>query len=190
MILEDVLCTLRTRLLDSGFIKEFYELTEMFTRGEVTAPGFYEGNGQYKHVHDFDINGAGYARKRGDVYIQLDASKGDMVACSSDDFLILNYPMRAVIAVPKIHLGDNAYSDDRLFAEMAVIFAGDYSASRVQDISTSIQGYSTDALSIWKQEVSGIDYQMNPRLSYIAIDFNLTFSVTKSCLPEVCGYGY
>jgi len=189
MILEDVLCTLRTRLLDSGFIKEFYEMTEPFTRGEVTAPGFYSGGGQYDHVHDFDVDGAGYCRKRGDVSIQSDDVKNDLLGCS-DDFIIMNFPMRSVIAVPKIHLGDNAYSDDRLFAEMVVIFGGDYSASGVQDISTSIVSYSTDTLSIWRQEVSGIDYQMNPKLAYIAIDFNLSFSVTKSCLPEVCGYGY
>jgi len=114
-----------------------------------------------------------------------------MLGCTDDnEFLIVSYPLRAVIGVPKVLLGDNAYSDDRLFAEMVVIFGGSYTASNVQDAGTTIQSYSTDSLSIWRTEVQGVDYQMNFRLAYISIDFNLSFNVSKSCMPEVCGYGY
>jgi len=191
MMLEDVLCTLKDRILESGFVKQFYEYTELIQRGSIIAPGYYIGGGNYDLVYDFDVNGSGYVRKRGEVSIQLDAVKTSMLGCTDDnEFLIVSYPLRAVLGVPKVLLGDNSYSDDRLFAEMVVIFGGSYTASNVQDAGTTIQSYSTDSLSIWRTEVQGVDYQMNFRLAYISIDFNLSFNVSKSCMPEVCGYGY
>lgn len=191
MILEDVLCTLKDRVTESGFVNQFYEYCELIERNSIIAPAYYMGGGEYKLVHDFDVNGAGYVRKTGTISIGIDNQKMNLVACAEDNaFLTINYPLRAVLGVPRNLLGDNAYSDDRLFAEMAVIFGGSYSATDVQDVGTVIRSYETDALNIWSQEVKNVDYQMNFKLSYIAIDFDLVFTVSKNCLPEVCGYGY
>lgn len=191
MILQDVLCDLKERLLESGFINEFYEYCELIKRDERTFPAYYIGGGEYKLVYDFDVNGAGYVRRTDDVRIETDFQRDAMLSCSDDnEFLNITYPLRAVLGVPKTLLGDDAYSDDRLFSEMVVIFGGSYEAANVQDVSTRILSYNTDSLDIWSREVQGVDHQMNFRLSYILINFNLTFSVNKSCLPEVCGYGY
>lgn len=125
MILEDVLCTLKERVLDSGFVSEFYEYCEIIQRGGATYPGYYTGLGQYDPVYDFDMNGAGYVRKRSEVSIEYNNELNSLTACSDVNQIVdMSYPLRAVFGVPRKLLGDDAYSDDRLFSEMAVIFSG------------------------------------------------------------------
>jgi hypothetical protein len=97
--------------------------------------------------------------------------------------------MRMVLGVPKSNLDDSPFSDDRLFYEILPILDADYTATRVQSVDLNVRSYETDSLTIWSQEVKGFDYQMHFRLSYIAIDFDIVFTVQSDCIREVC-YGY
>lgn len=190
MMLQDVLCTIKNRLIESGYFNVFYEYCELFQRDGVVQPGYYIGGGQYQPVMDFDVNGTGYIRKRSDVSINEDSNLTQLTGCITDTFINVSYPMRMVVGVPRVKLNDDAYSDDLLFGEIASILDGSYSSTNVTSVDVNIVSYDTDSLSLWSQEVKGIDYQMNFRLSYLAIDFNLVFTLKQSCMAQVCGYGY
>lgn len=191
MILEDVLFTLKERVLHSGFISEFYEYCELIKRDEAIYPAYYIGSGQYDPVYDFDVSGAGYVRKRSEVSIAYNTQLNELTSCSDDNQILdMSYPLRAVFGVPRKLLGDDAYSDDRLFSEMVVLFSGSYTSTDASEIATKIRSFNTDSLTIWTSEVKGVDYQMLFELAYIAIDFDIVFTVNKDCLAQVCGYGY
>lgn len=191
MILEDVLCTLKDRVIDSKFVRVFYEYCELIQRDGITYPAYYVGKGDYDLVYDFDVNGAGYVRKNGTVSIDTNEMMMEAIACSDDDaYIDISYPMIAVLGVPKSKLGDSAYSDDKLFSEMAALFTGGYEATNVMNVATKIQSYETDGIAIYNTEVQGTEYRIKAELAYISIEFNITFTVAKSCLAEACGYGY
>lgn len=190
MMLEDILCQMKENLLETGYFNAFYEYCELIDRNEIIFPAQYVGGGEYKSVMDFDVNGSGYTRKRDKVYIRQSTKYSAITSCEDDTILEITYPLRMVMGVPKVKLSDTAYSDDALFSEIAAVIGGSYSASRIIDVSTEILAYDTDSLSIWPTEVKGQAYQMNFRLSYIAIDFNLIITANQSCLAKICGYGY
>lgn len=190
MILEEVLCTLRDRLMETGYFNVFYEYCEQVQRADVTQPMYYLKGGQYKPVMDFDVNGAGYIRKNGKVSIRFNTSIPQVTSCADDALIDMSYPMRIVMGVPRTKLQDSAYSDDILFGEIMSVLGGSFSATNVSDTSISISDYDTDSLSIWPQEVKGMEYQMNFKLTYLAINFNIQFTLNQSCMVQACGYGY
>lgn len=191
MILEDVLCDLKGLVMDTGLFNQFYEYTEMIERDGRTFPAYYTGGGQYTPVYNLDVNGSGYIRKRGSVSIGLNSNYSKITACIDKNALLdITYPLRAVMAVPKIKLHDNAYSDDTLFSELSVVFGSSFSALPASEVFVSILGYDTDSLSIFAQEAKNVDHQIHFTLSYIAIDFNLNFTIARDCMPQACGYGY
>ena len=184
MMLQDTLCAIRSVMIDSGLVNEFYELAEPIQRGGVVYPAYYDKGGQYLPVHDFDVNGAGYMRKRSDLNIQFPDALS-FTGCDDDPLVVMTYPMRMVAGVPKAKLGDSAYSDDRIVYEIISILGGDFGSADI-----TVRSASTDALKIWANEVNGIDYQMIFTLSYVSIDFDLVYTIKQSCIKEVCGYGY
>jgi hypothetical protein len=188
MILQDVLCSIKDAVIGSGLVNKFYEYCEQIRRDERTFPAYYIGGGENIQVQDFEVNGAGYIRKRGGVPIN-DSPLPSVTACDDITLLQITYPMRMVLGVPKSKLDDSPFSDDRLFYEILPILDADYTATRVQSVDLNVRSYETDSLTIWSQEVKGFDYQMHFRLSYIAIDFDIVFTVQSDCIREVC-YGY
>lgn len=188
MILQDVLCSIKDALLSSGLVNKFYEYCELTRRDDRVYPTYYTGGGQVDQVQDFDVNGAGYIRKRGGVSI-ANSPLPSVTACDDITLLRISYPMRMVLGVPKSNLHDSPFSDDRLFYEILPILDADYTATSVQSVDLNVRSYDTDSLNIWSQEVKGFDYQMHFRLAYIAIDFDIVFTVQSDCIREVC-YGY
>ena len=187
MILQDVLCSVKDAVLASGLVNQFYEYCELKRRDDRVYPTYYIGGGEVQQVQDFDVNGSGYIRKRGGVSV-TDSPLPSVTACDDITLLNITYPMRMVLGVPKAKLHDSAYSDDRLFYEILPILDADYTATSVQSVDINVRSYDTDALNIWSQEVKGFDYQMHFRLAYIAIDFDIVFTVQSNCIREVC-YG-
>jgi hypothetical protein len=189
MILQEYLCALRDAIIERGMVNTFYPYCEQIERDGITFPAQYISGGEYKQVQDFDVNGNGYIRKRGSVSVALNRSSS-FTACEDDNAIVnLTYPLRMVLGVPKANLRDDAYSDDLLMFEMFEIIGTTYNVTNVQDVSNQVRSFDTDSLTIWSQEVRGFDYQMHFRLSYIAVDFDVTFTVSKSCLKEQCN-GY
>jgi hypothetical protein len=91
------------------------------------------------------------------------------------------------MTVPKSNLSDDAFSDDLLVQEIiALLSAATPTNEGVRSIDYNVTNYDTDSLSIWKAEVSGMDYQMNFRFSYIAIDFTASVVVNPECLIRSC----
>lgn len=190
MMLQDILCHMKEKLMATGYFNAFYEYSELVERNEIVFPAQYVGGGEYKSVMDFDVNGSGYTRKRDKVYMRQSTKFSSVTSCDTDTIVEMTFPLRMVVGVPKVKLSDTAYSDDALFSEVANVIGGTYSASRAIDVSTEILAYDTNSLSIWPTEVKGKPYQMNFRLSYIAVDFNLIITANQSCLAKICGYGY
>lgn len=188
MILQEYLCGLRDAVIARGLVNEFHPYVEMIQRDGLTFPAEYIGQGDYKQVQNFDVGGSGYVRKRGSVPFST-SEVASFTACEDDNSINeITYPLRMVLGVPRTALGDNAFADDVLMYEMYSIVGTTYSVTNVQDVSVNLRSFDTDSLSIWPSEVRGFDYQMHFRLAYIAIDFDVVFTVSKDCLKQEC-YG-
>lgn len=188
-ILQTALCNLKDELMTLGWFNRFYEYAELIERGQEKIPQAYIGNGSYKAIHDFDVNGTGYIRKAG----QSSISKVygiQLIACSDTNPLIdLSYPLRLVAAVPKSKLGDNAFSDDKLALDLITYIGKQQSAvTGMVSVLGEVTSYTTDRDIVWGQEVRGIDKQVRLDLSYIALDFTLTFRSNLLCFKEDCNY--
>lgn len=187
MILQEVLCTLRDRMLDSGYVNVFYDYCELVRRDGITFPAYYNGGGEYIQVQSFDVNGAGYCRKRGKVSITPSRAMQSMTSCENEGYVEMRYPLRIVLGVPRSKVGDDGYADDALFYEVASLLQG-FTATSVQSVSVQVKSYDTDSLSIWPSEVQGMDYQMLFTLCYLSIDFDLVFVVDTACIDQLCSY--
>lgn len=187
ILLETALCNIKDELLETGYFNRFYEYAEQIERGTQKFPQYYEGNGQYKQIYNFDVNGSGYIRKTG----QVKANKlQDTESCGGFNPTIdLVFPLRLVAGVPKSKTSDNGFSDDLLALEL-IGYLGTKQPAIDQVISTigNVTGYITDRDTIWSDEVRGIEKQVNLNLSFIAIDFTLTFRATLECIKQTCTY--
>jgi len=191
MILADILCTIKDSMLDTGYFTTFYEFAEMTKtkteQGTKSYPRYYIGSGAYKDLYDFDVNGTGYIRKTGTVNI-TNPNMTDTTSCGTD-WLQLNYPLRLVAAVPKVHLSDDAFSDEKLVYEVIQALNGDVTGiSNVNSVEAVVRNYQTDRNAVWSAEVSGLEEIINPKLTYLYIDFTLQIIVKTDCLISEC-YG-
>ena len=92
MILEEVLCSVRDRLMESGYFNVFYEYCERVQKGKIIEPQYYQKGGQYKPVMDFDVNGTGYIRKNGKTQMRFNTSFPQITGCDSDSVIDLTTP--------------------------------------------------------------------------------------------------
>lgn len=189
-ILETALCNLKDEVKLLGYFTNFYVYAESIQRGQEKFPQIYTGNGQYKNVFDFDVNGSGYFRKHGEVRTEVVSPDRSMVACSDSNPLIdLFIPLRAVAGVPKKKLNDNSFSDDMLaFELLATINRKQAGISNVQSVSAFVLSYQTDRDRIWQEEVRGIEKQLDLNLAIVSIDFVLRIRAALDCLPQNCDY--
>ena len=140
-------------------------------------------------VHNFDINGSGYIRKNG----QVTFARSPLPVVNSCDartgLVEIRLPLRAVFAVPKSKLNNDSFSDDLLAMELIEILHGDQPSVSGATVSSKVLRYETDRGKIYKEEV---DSGYNPilELSYIYIDFELTYTGAVECFKQNCGYGY
>lgn len=186
-MIEQIACDIKDLVLSSGYIKTHWEYAEMIRNGDVTYPAQYVGGANYEQVFNQDVNGNSYLRGNGQIsFSQIDQDK--LTACGGKNFVRMSIPLRLVMIVPKDKLSDSAFSDNVLALDMIGMLSGSLSTTitGVRSIEYSVTGYDTDSLSIWKAEVTGQEYQMNFRYSYIAINFNAVLIVNPSCLTTVC----
>jgi len=195
MILQTALCNLKDELMESGYFNRFYEYAEMLQKGTEAYPQVYLGNGQYKAIYDFDVNGTGYIRKTGSAYSDhvTDYDKR-VTSCNDTNPLIdLAIPLRLVAAVPKSKLDDNSFSDDKLvFDLMGYISKKQPSISNGSEVVSTVHGkvsaYQTDRTRVFSDEVTGIEKLIDLKLSFISIDFTLTFRASLNCIQTNCLY--
>lgn len=187
-LFESALCNLKDDLMESGYFTTLYEYVEVIEDGDKSYPQSYIGGGNYVKVYDFDINGSGYIRKRGDVSSSVVGE--NLVSCSgSNPMLDLQIPLRLVCAVPKKKLNDNGFSDDTLAMDLVGYIGKRQSGvTGAQSVHGQFLGYSTDRNKVWSQEVHGVDKQVDLNLSFIAIDFNLVIRASLDCIRINCNY--
>jgi len=159
---------------------------------------YYKGkNAGYVDVQNFDVNGTGYIRKRGQVGIRLDNSAIKTTACNSNQIqnAVFYLPLKLVVAVPKNNLEDSPFVDDILASNLISVLQQNLNplavSLNVNDINVIVTNYDTDDLNIWISENKGIEFDENKlfRFSYIAIDFDIEIKGNLSCL-ENCNNGY
>ena len=187
MILETALCNLKDDLMLSGYFNRIYEYAEQIERNNEKFPQVYTGNGQYKMIYDFDVNGSGYFRKNGDSRIETIGSSWDVTACNGTNPLIdIVYPIRFVGAVPKSMLDDNSFSDDLLALELIGYIGKKQPSADTTSVVGRVTSYTTDRDRVWSDEVRGIEKMVDLRLSFIAIDFYLSFRTNLDCIKQTC----
>lgn len=186
MMLETALCNLKTALEATEYFHKLYVLAEKIQDGDKTVPKFYSSNGQVENLHNFDVNGSGYVRMRSQA--NLNPTEGTQVtSCDQDDYVTLSYPLRGVFAVPKVKLNDSAFSAHTLALDLiAAINLEDTAVTNASSVGFTVTSYQTDINQIWKEEVSGVDYQMNLKLAYVALDFTLAIETNINCINQVC----
>jgi len=187
-ILQTALCNLRDELMLSDYFTKLYEYAEVIEDGDKSYPQYYIGNGSYKRIYDFDTNGSGYIRKRGDISSSVVGSS--LQSCSdSNPMLDITVPLRLVCAVPKKKLNDNGFSDDTLAFDLIGYIGRRQSAvTGAQSVTGRVSSYSTDRNEIWHEEVKGVDKQVDLTLSFIAIEFTLTLRANLDCIKQNCNY--
>jgi hypothetical protein len=189
-MISEIACDIKELVLATGYVNTHFEYCELIKNGEVTYPAQYVGGGNYEQVMNNDTNGNSYLRKNGDVsFSDPTGLAGKKVkACGSSSFVKITIPLRLVMIVLKSKLGDNAFSDDKLALDMNNYLSSAVTTTifGVQSLSYNVTGHDTDSISIWSQEVKGMEYQMNFNYSYVAINFNVEAIVNPSCLTEDC----
>lgn len=189
MILETALCNLKDELMTSGYFNRFYEYAELVQRGQDSYPQVYLGNGEYKAIYDFDVNGTGYIRKTGSAYSDHVTDIKIMGCNDFNPIIDLVVPLRLVAAVPKKKLGDNSFSDDRLvFDLMGYISKKQPAIDQVNSTFGKVTSYQTDRVRVFYDEVIGVEKMIDLRLSLISIDFTFTFRALLSCIQTNCQY--
>lgn len=184
MILEDALCDIKDRLLNTGYFTEVFEYCSMFEVNGVTRPMYSIGN-ELIDVHNFDRNGSGYIRKTGTVSITR-ANLPVTVACDGKIGLVeVKFPLRGVFAVPTKKLGGNGYSNDLLFFELLEVFHGAEISVNGTTCVTKVRAYETDRDKIYKEEVNSGNEPIL-ELAYIYIDFDLIFTGSVDCFKTTC----
>lgn len=187
-VLQTALCNLKDELMESNYFTDLYEYVEVIEDGDKTYPQYYVGNGNYTKVYNFDVNGSGYVRKRGDISTSLVSQ--DLMSCSGTNPLLdLTVPLRLVCAVPKRKLADTGFSDDTLALDLITYIGGRHSGiTGVQSVHGHVVSYSTDRNKVWSQEVHGVDKQVDLTLSFISIDFNIVIRASLDCIRINCNY--
>lgn len=190
MFLEDALCNIKAELMTLGLFNVFYEYAELVPHPPEKYPEVYIGKGNYKPIYDFDVNGAGYIRKNGEVRINIVQDKNFIVtSCETFALLDVDFPLRLVAAIPKKKLSDNKYSDDQLAIDLIDVLHKEQTAIiGVNKTWGTVTSYDTDRDLVWLQEVTGIENTVKLDLSFIAINFKLTFRATADCIKRNCSY--
>lgn len=188
-ILQEALCNIKDEITALGYFNRFYEYVESLERGEEKYPQYYQGNGNYKSIYDLDVNGMGYVRKNGDVSIQvINDERLQVTSCNDTNPLIdLVFPLRLVAGVPKSKISDNQFSDDLLaFDVIAVLGKRQTAIANTQHVIGKVLSYDTDRESVWDREVRGPNKQVNLNISYIGVNFTLSFRTNIDCIRQSC----
>lgn len=191
MFLEEALCNIKAELMALGLFHVFYEYGELIEKPPAKFPQVYIGKGQYKPIYDFDKNGAGYIRKNGEVIIKpVTEENFQGVSCDTGMLLDVDFPLRLIAAVPKKKLSDNKYSDDQLAIDLIAVLHKEQAAIiNVNKVTGAVTSYDTDRDIVWFREVIGIEKMVKLDLSFISINFKLTFRATADCIKRNCSYG-
>lgn len=187
-MIAEIACDIRSLVESTGYVNTYFEYCELIKNGDVTYPAQYDGAGNYVQVFNNDVNGNGYLRKNGNISFGAVSSNVKAFACGGNPFVKMTIPFRLVLVVPKSKLGDNAFSDDLLCQNIINLLSSDVTTSiyGVRALEYSVTSYDSDSLSVWSAEVKGMNYQMNFKFSYVAINFNVISEVNPSCLTESC----
>lgn len=186
-MIREIACDIKDIIMATGYVMNHYEYVELVRQDQMTYPGYYIGGGNYEQVLNPDMGGMSYLRKNGNVSFGS-VTMPKFVACGGNPFVKMTMPFRLVMAIDKDKLGDDAFSDDLLAQNIIKVLSQAVSAAiyGVQSLEYEVTGYNTDSLSVWSDEVKGMDYQMNFRYSFISISFNAVSIVNPACLTEIC----
>jgi hypothetical protein len=192
-MITTLFCDIADKLKLTGYFQTVYEYSEIIQRTDGTLrPMYYKGQkAGYIDVQNFDKNGSAYIRKRGNVSIQVDRNATRLTSCIDTSRMVLaTFPLRLVVAVPKSQLEDSALIDDILAADLIGVLQADMQSTAVamdaKEITCTVTGYDTDAVTIWAAENKGILFDETKiyRFSYLAIDFICEIRGQVECLQN------
>lgn len=186
-MIREIACDIKEVIMSTGYVHDHYEYCELIRQDNMVYPGYYIGGGNYEHVLNADIGGISYLRKNGNISFGT-VTMPKFMACGGNPFVKMTIPFKIVMAIDKDKLGDNAFSDDLLAQNIMKVLSQAVTSSiyGVISLDYDVTGYNTDSLSIWSEEVKGIEYQMNFRYSFISINLNAVSILNPTCLTELC----
>lgn len=189
MLIEEIFCDLRDRLMSTGIYRIGYEYVEMKSPnsskgGLVEVPRYVTGSGSID-VYNLDKDGSFYIRKTSDSTIALDQDRMTVTPCSWDKYIILTMPCRVVAAVPVDKFSNFRFADE---IHVSTIIGSIQGKLSITDTDTQVMTRSTNTIAskIWSEEIKGVEFkEMNfERFSYVSVDFNIQVKAHMSCLSD------
>lgn len=188
---KDLANNIKAAIIALKYHKDWFALVEKVTIDEMTAPRYYEGKGNYIDILDFESGGRGYLRKAGKIQFNEVLGKG-VTSCADNDYLIeISIPFRAVSYLERSALKcDDAFSDDLHTAELIGVLSGKPSGLALELNAHSVRykptSTTTNPEALWHEEVSGINYRVPVKYSFVAVDFMAVLIIDSNCLTDVC----
>lgn len=204
MIFKEIMCDLKSRVEELGYFQNVYSFVEVVTeivdRGkfsslgltnpstrQISFPRHYLESGEYEDIFQID-EGTAYFRKFEEYItssVEVRAVEDVTTSCDSKKIEV-KYPMRLIAATDKI--GDDSFSDDKLIYELMNAISGKITGLSSGSANVIPNGYTTNKNLVYKGEIDGIEQLVNPKYSFVALNFDLFVVTTWDCLDDDC-YG-
>lgn len=171
------------------FVDKFYPLVKTLTNGDKTFPAYYTGRNNYTQIKIDNFNGVAYLRQHADPVANSNDGN-ELVACRTE--LNIVYPIKLVFAIPRTKLkNDDEFAEDNLVGDLIRVIASKNSSIKAGLKATRVSvipgSWSTDAAKVWNEETSGTGtVDINYKLIYGAIDFNVTVDIYADCIKQSC----
>ena len=190
-MIDNVIGYMRENVLSTHLFNTVYGLCELIIDGNKTIPSNYKGKGEYHSISNFDsAAGLGYFREDGNVSLE----KPENTYTSCNKYYNIRYPLLFVGAIKKTKLAcDNAYAAHLLALSVSNVLTNTNGIGRyVEAIAATsvVTSYSTDGSEILKTEYKNPSSdEFNLKFAYISISFEVSLTVDKRCIGQVCYSG-
>ena len=183
-MISDVITYLNAKLEVLGYFNNIICLAERIEREGKVYPALYASNGEYAEIN-LDVNGSVcYWRKSGDVTVsEEDNSSGIGVQYKTI------VPLKFVGFLKK-ETSDYQYFADNLIAgiigNLTVNNSALKAALKAKTVRVTVSKYTTDRLTVGKEEYDNINFEALYTHAYFSIDFVLTFVTNTQCYTDIC----
>ena len=183
-MIKDVIVYLNAKLAVLGYFNNVICLAERIEREGKVYPALYAGRGEYAEIN-LDVNGSVcYWRKSGDVSISEEDNNGG-VGIQYKTVIPLKF-----VGFLKKETSDDQYFADNLIAgiigNLTVSNSALKAALKAKTVRVTVVKYTTDRLTVGKEEYDNINFEALYTHSYFSIDFNLTFVTNTVCYTDIC----
>lgn len=189
-MIKDAIEFLQARLETTNLFSKVWGLCELINKDGKTYPAYYNGNGDYTDVSQFNrYDGSAYFRMLSDV--TMTEVEDAFITTSCGALLQYELSVKLVCVVKRDKLDcDDAYGA-HTFAQMITKVmdspAGLGVALNASFADSTVKRYSTSGHDILIQEYKNPSVnEFDTNYVYLSMDIDLTIIKDKTCIDEIC----